>query len=42
MQHVISKIQKDGVVWLQDSVMKAYRPTASEFSHALHKVCINY
>lgn len=40
MQHVISKIQNDGVVWLQDSVLKIYRPSPSDFVHSLHKVNI--
>lgn len=38
MQHIISKIQNDGVVWLQDSVLKIYRPSPTDFVHALHKV----
>jgi len=40
MQQVISKIQKDGVVWLQDSVLRTYRPSPTDFVHALHKVYI--
>lgn len=40
MQHVISKIQNDGVVWLQDNVLKIYRPSPTDFVHALHKVHI--
>lgn len=40
MQHVISTIQNDGVVWLQDSALRIYRPSPSDFVHALHKVCI--
>lgn len=42
MQHVISKIQKDGVVWLQESVIKTYRPSPTDFVHALHKVCVMF
>lgn len=38
MQHIISKIQKDGVAWLQESGLKMYRPSPTEFVHALHKV----
>lgn len=40
MQQVISKIQKNGVVWLQESVLKTYRPSPTDFVHALHKVNI--
>lgn len=40
MQHVISKIQKDGIVWLQDTVLRTYRPAPTDFVHALHKVYI--
>lgn len=40
MQQVISKIQKDGVVWLQDSVLRTYRPTPTDFVHALHKILL--
>jgi len=40
MQQVISKIQKDGVVWLQESVLRTYRPSPTDFVHALHKVYI--
>lgn len=40
MQYVISQIQKDGVAWLQDSVLRTYRPSPTDFVHALHKVCI--
>lgn len=40
MQLVISKIQKDGVVWLQDHVLRTYRPSPTDFIHALHKVYI--
>lgn len=40
MQNVISTIQNDGVVWLQDSALRIYRPSPSDFVHALHKVCI--
>jgi len=40
MQQVISKIQKDGVVWLQESVLRTYRPAPTDFVHALHKVYI--
>jgi len=38
MQHVISKIQKDGVIWLQENVLRTYRPSPTDFVHALHKV----
>lgn len=31
-------IQKDGVEWLQDSVLRTYRPSPTDFVHALHKV----
>lgn len=40
MQQVISKIQQDGVVWLQESVLRTYRPAPGEFVRALHKVYI--
>lgn len=40
MQLVISKIQKEGVVWLQDHVLRTYRPSPTDFIHALHKVYI--
>lgn len=33
-------IQKDGVEWLQDSVLRTYRPSPTDFVHALHKVYI--
>lgn len=42
MQHIISKIQNDGVVWLQDSVLRIYRPSPTDFVHALHKVYTIY
>lgn len=42
MQHVISNIQKDGVVWLQDNVIRTYRPSSTDFVHALHKVFTYY
>ncbi|KAL5232641.1 hypothetical protein ACI65C_000051 [Semiaphis heraclei] len=40
MQQVISKIQKNGVVWLQESVLKTYRPSPTDFVHALHKILL--
>lgn len=40
MQHIIAKIQQDGVVWLQDIVLSTYRPAPTDYVHALHKVYI--
>ncbi|XP_050427828.1 integrator complex subunit 1 isoform X2 [Adelges cooleyi] len=40
MQHAISKIQKDGVVWLHDVVTKVYRPSPTDFVHSLHKILL--
>ncbi|XP_050534872.1 integrator complex subunit 1-like isoform X2 [Daktulosphaira vitifoliae] len=40
MQHAISKIQKDGVIWLHDNVIKIYRPSPTDFVHALHKILL--
>ncbi|KAL4148797.1 hypothetical protein QTP88_002952 [Uroleucon formosanum] len=40
MQQVISKIQQDGVVWLQESVLRTYRPAPGEFVRALHKILL--
>jgi len=40
MQNIIAKIQQDGVVWLQDTVLSIYRPAPTDYVHALHKVYI--
>ncbi|XP_063229314.1 integrator complex subunit 1 isoform X2 [Bacillus rossius redtenbacheri] len=37
-QMQVSTIQKEAVWWLYETVPRLYRPSASEFVHALHKV----
>ncbi|VVC44914.1 Hypothetical protein CINCED_3A009720 [Cinara cedri] len=40
VQHIISKIQKKGVVWLQEMAIRIYRPSPTDFVHALHKILL--
>lgn len=35
---MVSKIEQEAVTWLKNCVPKIYKPNASEFVHALHKV----
>ncbi|PSN34193.1 Integrator complex subunit 1 [Blattella germanica] len=37
-QLMVAKIESDAVRWLQETVPRMYRPSATEFAHALHKV----
>lgn len=38
MQQSVAGIQNDAVWWLQETALRIYRPSASDFVHALHKV----
>ncbi|KAG8306433.1 Integrator complex subunit 1 [Homalodisca vitripennis] len=38
MQLTVAGIQNDAVWWLQETAIRIYRPSATEFVHALHKV----
>lgn len=38
MQQLVAGIQNDAVWWLQETALRIYRPSASDFVHALHKV----
>ncbi|KAJ4450136.1 hypothetical protein ANN_01543, partial [Periplaneta americana] len=37
-QILVAKIERDAVWWLHETVPRMYRPSGSEFVHALHKV----
>uniref|UniRef100_A0A1B6EU77 Uncharacterized protein n=1 Tax=Cuerna arida TaxID=1464854 RepID=A0A1B6EU77_9HEMI len=40
MQMTVAGIQNDAVWWLQETALRIYRPSATEFVHALHKVLL--
>uniref|UniRef100_A0A2H8TLT6 Integrator complex subunit 1 n=1 Tax=Melanaphis sacchari TaxID=742174 RepID=A0A2H8TLT6_9HEMI len=40
MQHIIAKIQQDGVLWLQGIALSSYRPAPTDYVHALHKILL--
>lgn len=40
MQMIIASIQSDCVWWLQEAALGIYKPTATDFIHALTKVRI--
>jgi hypothetical protein len=38
MQSTVAGIENDAVWWLQETALRIYRPSATDFVHALHKV----
>ncbi|XP_054283630.1 integrator complex subunit 1-like [Macrosteles quadrilineatus] len=40
MQSLVAGIQNDAVWWLQETALRIYRPSPTDFVHALHKVVL--
>lgn len=42
MQMSVANIESDAVWWFHENALRVYKPTTSDFVHALHKVRYSY